>query len=862
MSHGGTRPLPEGRVALLFTDVQGSTALLHRLGDRFGDVLDEHDRVLRGVWDEYDGVEVDNEGDAFFVVFTDHARAVEAVTVAQQRLATADWPDGEQVKVRMALHSGEPRIRGRKYWGVDVHYAARLGSAAHGGQVLLSADMQSEVPLAPVQSLGLHGLKDFPAARRIFHLHREGAVAADFPPPRTLAAARSNLPTIDTRIIGRADVIADLSARLSGSDHLVTLIGPGGMGKTRTAVAVADSLAPEFPDGSAFVAMASLRHSSEVPEAIAEAIEEDLQGVDATTALAAHLKGRRLLLVLDNAEHLPDLAEVIAPLVSSSAGTRWLVTSQASLGLRAEVQVRLDSLTDDAAVELFLDRARARQPDFTVPDAERELLVGLCRELDGMPLALELAAARAPTVGLSRLAVALGADPERALGRGPADLPERQRGLQAALDWTISLLNDVEVLAYATCGSFAEAWSIDDLEMVMGQSAPDVWDALARLVDLALVVQRGDGRFTMPERVRRHATRVLEAREDEAPIRGRHVDLVLATVGRLIQHEKNFRFRAAMADLEDHLPEIQQALTWASTHDSSRYRMLLGTCGWCLSWFSRERPWLDDLIRFARADDPGDLAQARVWAFAGTAYSEVQNFDERRAWLRGALHRFQELDDHPWVCEVYLATFEFECTHGDQGAGLEALRIGHEYAENHDIPGYAHLFEDSGAIALVAAGDYVGAEARIRTWLDDSPFANWARAAATTYLGDCAWGQGRFAEAAAWYAEDLRGLPRSELGNSMLQVFAIATSCAGLGEDALAVELASGCARVSGDLQLKAGTAILPGGLDDSMKAAAERLTAGAVDAARARGGALDYDALIERALEIADQVSAGITVR
>ena len=236
MGQGHEPRLPDGRVALLFTDVEGSTALLHELGAAYGEVLDTHDRILRGVWEEFAGVEVDNEGDSFFVVFADHARAVDAVGVAQRRLASEAWPAAAKVRVRMGLHSGEPAIRGQKYWGVDVHYAARLGSAAHGGQVLLSADMRTQVPDAATESLGRHGVKDFPIARELFHLVVDGSNAADFPPPRTQSSTRSNLPTIYAPIIGRDDVLSDLRTRLTGRDHLVTLVGPGDVGKTRTAV--------------------------------------------------------------------------------------------------------------------------------------------------------------------------------------------------------------------------------------------------------------------------------------------------------------------------------------------------------------------------------------------------------------------------------------------------------------------------------------------------------------------------------------------------------------------------------------------------------------------------------------------------
>ena len=857
MDQGGGGPLPDGRVALLFTDVQGSTALLQQLGEAYGDVLDEHDRILRGVWDEFGGVEVDNEGDAFFVAFADHSRAIEAATAAQQRLAAGGWPNGVQLKVRMALHSGEPAIRGRKYWGVDVHYAARLGSAAHGGQVLLSADMRAQVPHARVELLGMHGLKDFPAARQLFHLVVDGGPGpTDLPPPRTLAAVRSNLPTIDTPIIGRDEVLADLRARLTGRNRLVTLIGAGGMGKTRTAIAIGEDLARDFPDGVAFVAMASLQDAAEVPGAIAEALQEDFQGTDAASALVSLLPQRRLLIVLDNAEHLPGLAEVLAPLVAAAPDSHWLVTSQEPLGMRAETQIRLGSLGEAAAAELFVDRACARQPGFTVATEEQPLLADLCRELDGMPLALELAAARAPVLGLARLVQALSVDPDRALGLGASDLPERQRGLQAALDWTVSLLSETEHLAYAICGAFAEAWSIEGLEyMLEGRTEVDqVWDALARLLDLSLVVQRGDGRFTMPERVRRHAMAFLESTDLDHSIRRRHADFVLATLARLVQTERHVRFLSAMAAVEDGLPEVQHALAWASAHDSDTYRMLLGSSMWSLGWFDKHWPWLEDVVRFARAEDPGDLAQGRVWCFACTGMAGADDLAERRTWLNAALNRFLELQDHEWVCETYVTLFEFECADDNVATGLEALHTGREYAASHGLADFVRLFEDNVAIALIASGDFEEAERRIRSWLDDQSVVNWARAGVATFLGDCARGRGAHRDAVGWYAEDMRGLPRSHVGNMLMQVIGIAASCAELRLDTLAVELSVAVAKLVTELHVTMVGALSIG--NEPVDVASLRLPPEEFEAARTRGEQLDYDALIERALEIAAEVT------
>ncbi len=198
--------------------------------------------------------------------------------------------------------------------------------------------------------------------------------------------------------------------------------------------------------------------------------------------------------------------------------------------------------------------------------------------------------------------------------------------------------------------------------MLAGRAEPaEVWDAMARLLDFSLVVQRGDGRFTMPERVRRHAVQFLDARDDAQELRGLHTDVVLETVQRLVQHDRHVRFRTAMAELEDFLPEIQHAFRWAADADRDTYRMLLGSCGWAVFWFDRFKPsWRAELVAFARAEDPGDLAQGYVWGFACTRAAGVPDLTERRRWLDGAVHRFVELESHRWVCEMFVTRYEWK----------------------------------------------------------------------------------------------------------------------------------------------------------------------------------------------------------
>src|SRR3954452_1409273 len=258
------RQLPAGTVTLLFTDIEGSTRLLHEIGELYGEVLAEHHRLLREVWAARGGVEVDTEGDAFFVAFPEARSALSAASAAQEALAAHAWPHGGPVRVRMGVHTGAPQIRDGTYWGVDVHYAARLCSAAHGGQVLVSASTRALADDVAAEDLGEHAVKDFPAARKLYHLTVAGRTSADFPPPRTLDTVRTNLPSVATPLVGRDRELATLRECLTGDLRLLTLTGVGGSGKTRLALASGAELLGRFADGVFFVSLASLRAEEEV----------------------------------------------------------------------------------------------------------------------------------------------------------------------------------------------------------------------------------------------------------------------------------------------------------------------------------------------------------------------------------------------------------------------------------------------------------------------------------------------------------------------------------------------------------------------------------------------------------------------
>jgi class 3 adenylate cyclase len=397
--------LPTGTVTLLFTDIEGSTRLLERLGDRYVEVLASHRQLLRAAFAQFGGREVDTEGDAFFVSFTKASDAVAAAVAGQRALAGRPWPDGP-LRVRMGLHTGEPIIVADSYAGLDVHRAARICSAGHGGQVLLSQATCELVagglpPGVELRELGEHRLKDITGPLRLFQLVISG-LPSSFPSLRTLDAHPLKLPTPLTRFIGRQPELADVSASLQRDEvRLLTLTGPGGTGKTRLAIQVAAELSELFPDGVAFVGLAPVNDPALVGSAIAQSLgvrEAAHQSVlDRLTQEVGH---RRLLLVLDNFEQILGAAPLLLQLLAACPQLKVLVTSRAALHVSGEHTYPVPPMSlpphkdptgrhdvaASEAVTLFTERAQAVNPSFTVTDANAPTLTEICRRLDGLPL--------------------------------------------------------------------------------------------------------------------------------------------------------------------------------------------------------------------------------------------------------------------------------------------------------------------------------------------------------------------------------------------------------------------------------------------------------------------------------------------
>jgi predicted ATPase len=468
------RPLPSGTVTFLFSDIESSTRLLDELGAQaYAAALAEHRRVMRNAFEAHGGVEVDTQGDAFFAAFPEAEGALAAAAQAQGALAKGP------IRVRMGIHSGEPLLTEEGYVGIDVHRAARVMGAGHGGQVLVSQETYRLLDGHDgLSELGSHRLKDLIEPQPLYQLGD-----AAFPPLKTLY--QTNLPVQPTPLVGREAELGTV-LKLLAETRLLTLTGAGGSGKTRLALQAATEVVDDYKDGVWWVSLAALRDPALVEPTIAQA-------VGAREGSAEHLRGRQTLLLLDNFEQLLEAAPQIATMLVEAPDLRVLVTSRERLALSAEQEYSVPTLVPAEAVALFTARARQLKPGFE-PDQHVE---AICSRLDGLPLALELAAARVKVLTPEQILERLGQS-LALLTTGARDVPERQRTLRTTIEWSYDLLSESEQRLFPRLGVFAGGFSLDAAETVCGVGL----DVLQSFVDKSLIRQTDEGRFFLLETIR------------------------------------------------------------------------------------------------------------------------------------------------------------------------------------------------------------------------------------------------------------------------------------------------------------------------------------------------------------------------
>src|SRR5918912_3333037 len=514
--------LPTGVVTLLFTDVEGSTRLLQELGDGYGEALHEHRRRLRAAFAEHEGVEVDTQGDAFFVVFARASNAVAAAAHCQRALA------GGPIRVRMGLHTGEPRLTKEGYVGLDVHKGARIAAVGHGGQVLLSQSTRALVD-ADVRDLGVHRLKDLSAPERIYQLEIDG-LPDEFPLLKTIEAGMKNLPVPRTSFVGRAAELEAIDRLLEDPRcRLLTLVGPGGAGKTRLALEAAARRVDRYPHGVHFVPLASVASPEFLAPALAESIQFAVDGAhsgfSAQDQLLDYLSERSTLLVLDNFEHLVEGAGFLSEVIERAPQVELLTTSRERLNVQSEWVFDVDGLGlaengngTASAVRLFVERAEQVVPGFALDDAGYSQVLRICRLVDGMPLGIELAASWASVLSCAEIADEIEGSIDF-LATSMRDVPERHRSLRAAIDQSWRLLTDEQRSAFSRLSVFRGSFDRSAAVAVTGADLR----LLSELAAKSLLRRPDFGRFELHELLRQYAAEQLRLSPDEeADARERH----------------------------------------------------------------------------------------------------------------------------------------------------------------------------------------------------------------------------------------------------------------------------------------------------------------------------------------------------
>ena len=591
------RQLPQGTVTFLFTDVEGSTRLLAEHGERYAELLAEHRHVLREAFARHGGVEVDTQGDAFFVAFARASDAIAAAEEAQRAL------DRGPITVRIGIHTGEPIVTEEGYVGMDVHRAARIAAAGHGGQVLVSQATRDLVALDGLRDLGEHRLKDLAAPERIYQLG-EG----EFPPLKTLY--RTNLPVVTTPLVGREHELEEAGA-LIRANRMLTLTGPGGSGKTRLALHLAANAAEDFPDGVFWVPLQAIRDPAIVERAVAAAVGAD-------DGLAQYVGSKRVLVLLDNFEQVVDAAPSVAALVESTPNAKVLVTSREPLHVAPEQCYAIEPLRLDEAEVLFDVRARAVRPSFQPTPEVREI----CERLDGLPLAIELAAARvtllAPAELLARLEQRLPL-----LASRSRDAPERQRTLRATIAWSYELLEPDEKQLFRRLAAFGGSFSIEATEAVC---AADL-DTLESLVIKSLLRRWSSGRLGMLDTIAEYARERLDASEEAEDVRRRHAEFFLAVLqdanlnaGTSFDVRRPLRHDVAFAEQDN----VRAALSWAVRSGRVTLGLELARANdwfWVMHDWDEGKRWFERLLESPEAEAvPPQVRADALRSYGAAAY--------------------------------------------------------------------------------------------------------------------------------------------------------------------------------------------------------------------------------------------------
>ena len=745
--------LPQGTVTLLFTDIEGSTRLLQQVGERYGDVLAESRQLLQAAFQRWNGVVVDTQGDAFFVAFARANDAVSAAVDVQRTLFSTVFMENVTVRVRMGINTGEPEIAGEGYIGMDVHKAARVMSAAHGGQVLLSRTtrdlIEHDLPVGvSLRNLGAYRLKDIECPNHLYQLVIVG-LPADFPALNTPGSHTilHAFPGQPTPFIGRQRELAEASALLRQPDvRLLTLSGTGGIGKTRLALQIATACADLFTDGVYFIALAQVSTTDDVLPAIAQTLGiREERGLSLFDRLLDMLSEKRLLLLLDNMEHVIGSAALLAELLACCPHVKMLVTSREILHVRAEHLFEvplfavpdlarlpeLDELSHDPAVALFIQRAQAVRPNFSLTAANAADVVGICRRLDGLPLAIELAAARIkygpPQIVLGQLEQGLDA-----LKGGARDLSARQQTLRNAIAWSYNLLDEEQQRLFRRLAIFVNGCTLHAAQQVYRPNGnmldtPDVLDGIEALVDKSLLRQEAQAeerpRFLMLQTLREYGKECLVSTGELEATREAHALYYLAVAEGIVPKLAGAMEAHWLDYLETEHENMHTALSWfleRATHDTECVEQAVRFCSalikfWEIRGYFQEAYTLLTRTLAVSKHATGAVKVQVLYPLAVFQLMIQGDTEKGRALLEESLTLFRSINDKAGTAKVLRMLGQLQI--GEKTVEARSLLEASLalYEELDDSYGIGQVRNDL-ARAATTQGDY----ARARTLLESN----------------------------------------------------------------------------------------------------------------------------------------------
>jgi predicted ATPase/class 3 adenylate cyclase/DNA-binding CsgD family transcriptional regulator len=731
------RNLPTSTITLLFTDIEGSTRLLTSLGERYADMLAEYRQLLRGVFEHWHGHEVDTQGDAFFVVFARAADAVSAAVEAQRALAAHVWPEGIEVRVRMGLHTGEPSLVTEGYTGVVVHQAARIMSAGHGGQVLLSQATRELVEHnlpdgVALQDMGKHRLKDLQRPSHLYQLVITG-LPSDFPPLKTLSTHPNNLPIQLTPFIGREKEVTAVGQLLRREEvPLVTLTGPGGTGKTRLALQVAAELSDLFADGIYFVDLAPISDPALVIAAIVQSLGiREVGGQPLLERLKDELQRKQMLLLLDNFEQVISAAVQVADLLATCPQLKVIVTSRLVLHVQAEQEFFVPSLSlpdpnhlpDLAAlsqyesVALFIRRAQSARPDFQVTNANAPAVAEICARLDGLPLAIELAAARMKLLSPEALLVRLH-QPLHVLTGGPRDVAARQQTLRNTIEWSYQLLNAQEQWLFWRLSVFVGGCTLEAIEALctsLGGEAESLLDTVASLAGKSLLqrMEQQAGQepcFAMLETIREYALEKLAAGGETEAARRAHAAYFLRLSEEAEQGMAGPQQAVLLELLEQEHDNLRAAMQWSLEQAGEGRAMALRLGGalysfWFVrAYFSEGRDFLERAL--LRSDEVAAPVRAKALYAASQLNDALGSLDRAETLCEQSLALYRELADTRGIASCLHLLADIAWGRGNlavaRALGEESLMLFRELGDKRSV---AYLLYHLGSLA-VEQGEY------------------------------------------------------------------------------------------------------------------------------------------------------------